>query len=475
MERGRTIILFIALFIAGVLIAGCASSNDMNWGQPAVEKLQTLLIKLPADTAETMYFRGISARKRSLQEALKDAENDARIRVSGYISYLVEEKIEDATRYRASNGRVVENTETALIASSSSTSAVLNGVKTIDEQITPRSPDGTVEVQIVVAVDRKLLEQATDDFNTKRAAARTLRFINVRVYTASNEVIAEIAADTNINLGALNCILSYSGVRDEQSVHVGGTVRFRIKPARLSPGMHSGVLELQIKKIAPGVENLRRDITFEITKDDLPPFWFLWNGDDSWKYKWIYAGLRVGIAPHNYVLNTSAHLSAEQHSSFEIAALCDLQLFSLLSLQTEIVFSADKVSVDNPDHGIISASSNTLSIPLLAKLTVKPGIFYLSAFTGPNFIFPLGQLELTQNGASTFYDFSSTVGWTVGADAGMQLGPGILFLDLRYTGDFKFVQSNGEGQYRRNIFSISLGYNYGFIDKTREGVQHEFF
>jgi hypothetical protein len=196
-------------------------------------------------------------------------------------------------------------------------------------------------------------------------------------------------------------------------------------------------------------------------------FWFLWNSDTSWKDKRLYPGIRAGVSPRDYVLNTTlSNITAEPHSSFEIAALCEVQIFSLFSLQTEIIYSRDVVRVDNPEYGAITVSSNTLSIPLLAKLTARPGIFYLAAFTGPNFVLPLGTMEVTRGGAAEAHDFSPTAGWTVGTDAGMKIGPGLLFLDFRYSGDFKFARSNGDGQYRRNIFSISLGYNYGFINKA---------
>jgi hypothetical protein len=297
-------------------------------------------------------------------------------------------------------------------------------------------------------------------------AARTVRFINVSVDSRVNEVVAEIAADTTINIGAIECVFTYTDKSEVQSVNVGDTIRFRIDAMRLSPKNYTGILELQMKKIAPGIENVRRNITFDITKDQVSPFWFLWNGDTSWKHKWIYPGIRAGISPRSYVLNIASDMTAEPYTAFEIAALCEAQIISLLSMQTEIIYSRDVVRVDNPVHGIITASSNTLSVPLLAKLTLRPGIFYLAAFTGPNFILPLGQMNVTQNGATASHNFSPTLAWTGGANAGMQFGPGLLFLDFRYSGGLKFVQSNGGGQYRGNMFSISLGYNYGLINKT---------
>jgi TolB-like protein len=185
------------------------------------------------------------------------------------------------------------------------------------------------------------------------------------------------------------------------------------------------------------------------------------------EYKKLYLGLRTGISLRNYVLNTTLpDITTETHTTFEIAALCEVRIFSLFSLQTEFIFSGDEVNAANPSYGDIGVSAYTLAIPLLAKLTFRPGNFYFAAFAGPAISLPLGQMKVTQGGETKAYDFLPTPGWAGGANAGMKLGPGLLFLDARYSGDFIFVESNGNGQYLRNMFSISLGYNYGLITKT---------
>jgi hypothetical protein len=197
-----------------------------------------------------------------------------------------------------------------------------------------------------------------------------------------------------------------------------------------------------------------------------PPVLLLWNGNTSWKHKWFYPGIRAGAAMREYVLNTTrTDITAEPRTTFEIAALCEIQIAGALSLQPELVYSEDIVTIYNPDYGAIQSSSSTLAVPLLVKLTWRPRVFYLAAFTGPRLVLPLGRMRVTQDGAATDYDFSKTWGLTVGVNAGVRLGQGLLFLDLRYSGDLGFVQSNGTGQYRRNIYSASLGFNYGLLNK----------
>jgi hypothetical protein len=189
--------------------------------------------------------------------------------------------------------------------------------------------------------------------------------------------------------------------------------------------------------------------------------------DDKKSMTLLYVGLRTGFSPRDYLLNTTLpDITAETHTAFEIAALAEVRILSLLSLQIEFIFSSDEVDAVNPSYGDIRVSASTLTIPLLAKLTFRPGKFYFAVFTGPAISLPLGQMEVTQGNDTKPYGFSATPGWVGGANAGIKLGQGLLFVDARYSGDFLFVQADKKGQYRRNIFSISLGYDYGLITKT---------
>jgi hypothetical protein len=72
----------------------------------------------------------------------------------------------------------------------------------------------------------------------------------------------------------------------------------------------------------------------------------------------------------------------------------------------------------------------------------------------------------------TGYSYTVPLGVTAGADLGMHLGPGLLFLDIRYSLDFGTNESdNSIATFRRNMVSFSLGYKYGlrpwtFSEKT---------
>jgi hypothetical protein len=201
--------------------------------------------------------------------------------------------------------------------------------------------------------------------------------------------------------------------------------------------------------------------------------WFLMKGDESWKHKWLYTGARFGVSIHDYVTNMTVDVDAKTNTSFEAALFGEVQILPLLAVQPELVYSSDTVFVSDAENGNVTVSASTLEIPVLAKLTVRPGIFYLAGFVGPYIAIPLGQMQVTHNGNTSDYDFSSTFGLTGGANAGMKLGPGVLLLDARFSGDFRFFRANDTPQYRRTMFSISLGYNYGFFNKPIAGGKNE--
>jgi hypothetical protein len=236
----------------------------------AREKVSADIITPPADTAQTIYFIGISAPKSDKQEALKDAEKDARIRVSGYIAFMIEEKVEDAAVFIKSNGQVIENTERALIATSSYTRAILGEVKIVGEPRITTYRNGTVETQLVVAVDRKLLNKAIDDFNRLRDAVSTMRFTDgPSTYTiqkgAGIEISVGIGANTSVNIGAIECVFTYGSVREAQSLTLANAVNFHVDTAHLPVGKSTGVFELQLDKLSPGMVNVRRTVVLEVT------------------------------------------------------------------------------------------------------------------------------------------------------------------------------------------------------------------
>lgn len=192
----------------------------------------------------------------------------------------------------------------------------------------------------------------------------------------------------------------------------------------------------------------------------------------------LYAGLRLGISPRFYGLSEDVGSgSAKTRISFDAALQVSasfLHLFDIeVGLQTELLFGTDTVSYEGTDsEGIFTASliSSSMAIPVLAKASYRiSDRFVASLFTGPYFSIPLGKVEYTSPGKTNSYTLNIPAGWLIGIAPGLHIGPGTLFADIRYGGDFGNTSiSDGNGAlsvYSRNAVSFTLGYEFGFIRK----------
>jgi TolB-like protein len=201
----------------------------------------------------------------------------------------------------------------------------------------------------------------------------------------------------------------------------------------------------------------------------------------------FYLGLRGGFAQHLHYPNpefwgyTYAGGEAVNPSfSMELSAQMSLQLANFFALQAETIFLAagDTFELDYyaPSSSTYSASAITLSysavmLPVLGKFTFRPGSFLLAGFGGIYFTIPFTAMTLDVNGTEYSYDFTPPMGFIVGGNAGARLGPGTLFLDLRYAGDFNDIELTGNwgsrAVYKRSQVLVSLGYEFGLGRRGR--------
>jgi hypothetical protein len=146
-------------------------------------------------------------------------------------------------------------------------------------------------------------------------------------------------------------------------------------------------------------------------------------------------------------------------------------------MQLEIVFTGDTVvyrGLDWENGGYTMTNkkftSFSLMFPLLFRLNFRPGPFRVSPFAGLYLIAPLGETgyRLSSEGEEKSYSYTYSVpaGYTAGIEAARNYGPGMLLAGLRYAGDFGDVTIDdaSETSYRRHIFSLYLGYEFGFRD-----------
>jgi hypothetical protein len=186
-------------------------------------------------------------------------------------------------------------------------------------------------------------------------------------------------------------------------------------------------------------------------------------------------GFRFGISPRWYI-SPGEQSAGAQALVMEGGMSGAFRLNPLLALQVELFLSADTVVYRglNSRDVIFNVKYNSLSlmIPVLLRLNFRPGIVRLSPLAGVYAALPLGNTRYheSRTGADRSYaaSFSVPLGFTLGFEAGIRLGPGEIFSDLRYNGDFGMVSINDQDQtkYKRHIFSITIGYEFGFFDKN---------
>jgi TolB-like protein len=196
----------------------------------------------------------------------------------------------------------------------------------------------------------------------------------------------------------------------------------------------------------------------------------------AWKNKRLYLGLRGGASFGTFELSEGiSHYGYEGEAmGYSGAVQMGLQLGSAFALQAEAVFEQSTVDfmVRSMNDTSASFTSSALIIPILAKLTFRPGIFLLSPFVGAHFTLPLGQMDYSDGYDDVSYDYSAPVGLSAGADIGIKLGSGVLFADIRYLMDSDYTRiSDGYGVlsvYKRKQVSISLGYEFGLINRRKK-------
>jgi hypothetical protein len=215
--------------------------------------------------------------------------------------------------------------------------------------------------------------------------------------------------------------------------------------------------------------------------DQTTTFTITVDAGDAWKNKWVYFGIRGGGSMRRYTLSEDLAGTADIGITYEAGALVGFQVSRFLAIQAEAVFTGDKVVYGSDDDTLqtyvedeYTASFNSMSlmIPVLAKVTFRPGIFLLAVYGGAYYTLPLGdmQFESDDDGKSS-YKFSVPIGVVGGLDLGIKLGPGALFLDARYAADLGNTSiSDGKGNlavYSRQMLSFSLGYEIGIINRKK--------
>jgi hypothetical protein len=206
------------------------------------------------------------------------------------------------------------------------------------------------------------------------------------------------------------------------------------------------------------------------------------SGVKTYKNHILFLGARLGPSMRFYTPSGDTVLTGGSTNSFsmDIGAQASVQIFPLLSLQAEMIFTWDTASVwhyalnsreVDLDRYTVHFTGSSLQFPLIAKLNFYPGKFRVSPFAGAYFLVPLGQMNVESAGeeAQSFaYEISPPVGLLGGFNAAYPLGPGMFFADIRYAADLGKPELADSGEiktYYRHGLSLSLGFEFGFFKK----------
>lgn len=206
--------------------------------------------------------------------------------------------------------------------------------------------------------------------------------------------------------------------------------------------------------------------------------------------RWLYLGLRAGGSFRFYTLpelTKDYHTDLSSAFSWEASFHAAFRFLPFMSIQAEAVYTQDTAPFRGPEYYESGTESwhlfytdNYSSASLMFGGTIKfPLVFdpyIISPFGGVYWVLPLGWMSLestvTTRKAGVFdYGLTGHLGLTLGVDVGIRLGPGILFVDARYAGDFGEIVVQMDGgttiKYKRAMLSFSVGYEFALADKKR--------
>jgi hypothetical protein len=188
----------------------------------------------------------------------------------------------------------------------------------------------------------------------------------------------------------------------------------------------------------------------------------------------LYLGLRGGAS---FNTSTIPHADGTYDSdrnwdiSYEAALLAELKVLRFLSFQTEVIFTQWQMFFLKTGQGSGTADpvdtfrAMALSFPLLVKVPIEFGFFDLSLYGGAYLTLPLGRIDVTTGSSvisTAAYKINLPIGFSAGVDLGFLLGPGRLFLDLRYSRNFGMtrIRSASGLQYTKDMIGLTLGYKF---------------
>jgi hypothetical protein len=192
---------------------------------------------------------------------------------------------------------------------------------------------------------------------------------------------------------------------------------------------------------------------------------------DAWTDPLFMLGVRAGVSQRWYT-EPGEVSSGALALNLEGGASGALRLTTLFSLQLELLLTKDTVvyrglNLNGSQYSMehVTYTNYSLMIPLLLKMNFRPGPVWISPLAGFYTMVPLGRTRYhysAGDGDSYSWHYTVPLGFAIGLEGAAQSGPGRIFAGLRYAADFGAARINNGHEYRRTMFSVYLGYEFGF-------------
>jgi hypothetical protein len=199
-------------------------------------------------------------------------------------------------------------------------------------------------------------------------------------------------------------------------------------------------------------------------------------GEGKPPHYWMYLGLQGAYSARFYT-DPGTDFAFNFDSPWDLGHTYEAgirvtgQVLPWLAIQSETTFTWDlaKNTVTGKTYDSLS-----LKFPLLLKVTLRFGDFLIAPLGGVYYNIALGNMKVTTAGGAgvqeygwNFFNFRQGLGWIAGIELGYRLGPGTLFLGLRYSAGLGDTIVNGDAAYRRTGASASLGYDFALLRKRK--------
>jgi len=177
-------------------------------------------------------------------------------------------------------------------------------------------------------------------------------------------------------------------------------------------------------------------------------------GKNNWRNKWVFASASVFWTPRAYAAD-----SASMHIvNFGGGIYGEMQFMDFLAAGLGFEFTTDMLKVSANDEEI--PVNFLLEIPVVIKHVIKPGEYFM--------LEPYAGIQL--NIPFTTDTKPPIISGLLGFEYGVKLGPGVFYVDPRFSIDLgKSVmdpESTNRGiEFQRYIIHIGAGYKLGFFTR----------